>query len=458
MSVLADINEMEERIDELLVGVEDRIQPATDRYRRAVVEAVLQVLDDYDLAELAEADLRRILDDALADLTPQLQESVQQSISQQLEEMLTVTRDFYTALEIDPPGVTEAVRRSREVSQLTAFLEDGMDLADDELKEETIDVLTETITRGEIDRSAIREEIIDRTGAAERTAYTQARTSLSGYNQVYRNELASRAELGHHLYYGSLQSNSRAFCRLHKGGVYTDAQISRMDNGMLNPVKVFQGGYNCRHSWVPVDPSWSEELQDKVVESGGTASVPLDQSGDRTLSAVVGNAATDQRRLRQATLRAEGYTDFIDAETSDEGFVALHRSWKNHFEKFDPGHPERDAMQRELDAGLALSEKGDEALYNRTLKNLKGTGNVDVVWNGRNTEIKTPTKFHAGALSRPLDPSQSNHFLLALRKQIRDEDQEEARRRLKNWRIRNPDKGVSILHYYDGNRLEETTE
>ena len=196
-------------------------------------------------------------------------------------------------------------------------------------------------------------------------------------------------------------------------------------------------------------------MQDKVVESGGTASVPLDQSGDRTLSAVVGNAATDQRRLRQAPLRAEGYTDFIDAETSDEGFVALHRSWKNHFEKFDSGHPERDAMQRELDAGLALSEKGDEALYNRTLKNLKSTGDVDVVWNGRNTEIKTPKKFHAGALNRPLEAEQSDNFLVGLQQPL--SRPAPAHRRLEAWMRNNPSKRVWVLHYYDNNKIEEVT-
>lgn len=51
---------------------------------------------------------------------------------------------------------------------------------------------------------------------------------------------------------------------MHAGKVFTRQQIEQMRNGMLNPVMVFKGGWNCRHSWVPVDPAWDNKLRSKV--------------------------------------------------------------------------------------------------------------------------------------------------------------------------------------------------
>ena len=287
VSILADIGEMEDRVAELIVGVEDAIDPASSRYERAVIEAVLDILDEFDIEDLAEVDLQRVINEALADLTPQLQAAIQEQIAGQLQEMVSVTREFYQVLEIDPPGVSEAVQRSRATSELTAFLEDGMNLVDEQLKDETLNVLLETVSAGQVNASVIEERIADRTDAAASVARTQARTSLTGYNQLYRNELASKAELEHFLYYGTLKPNSRRFCRVHAGHVYTSRQIAKMDNGMLNPVRVFKGGYNCRHSWVPVDPTWSDELRRKVVsEDRPAVSVSIDERSDRSITTI----------------------------------------------------------------------------------------------------------------------------------------------------------------------------
>jgi hypothetical protein len=86
-------------------------------------------------------------------------------------------------------------------------------------------------------------------------------------------------------------------------------------------------------------------------------------------------------------------------------------------------------------------------------KNPTGQGDVDAIWDGRDTEIKTPSKFHAGALNRPLNARQSENFVIALREPLRKP--EDAYLRLQGWMSDNPDKEVSILHYYDNNRIEE---
>jgi len=134
--------------------------------------------------------------------------------------------------------------------------------------------------------------------------------------------------------------------------------------------------------------------------------------------------------------------------------VGIDRGRKRSGTGFRPdGHDLREDRKAELEVGKALKEKGSEALYSRKEKNPTGQGDVDVIWDGRDTEIKTPTKFHAGALNRPLNARQSENFVIALREPLRKP--EDAYRRLQGWMSDNPDKEVSILHYYDNNRIEE---
>lgn len=454
--ILAEIDDMEAEVQSLLEGVGSAIDPGTEEYQDAVVRAVLDVLDSYTISDLDAVNLPRVVDDALDGLLPGLQDEVQSRITDRLQTMITATRAFYAERGIDPEGVAASVRRSDEAKQLGRVLNEGLQQMDDDLRDATADELMDAVATGSLDADTIAERIATRASVATGVARTQARTGLTAYNQLYRNELAQKAELDHFLYYGSLMTNSRAFCRLHAGSVYSEEQIASMDNGMLNPVRVFKGGYNCRHSWVPVDPEWDDDLRSRVVDRTDTDTIPLNQKGTRTIQGMAPATAAGRRRIRQAELSAEGYVEFFDAETNDEGFVALRRDWRRRYNDFPDGHDVREDMKDELRVGQALKETGSEALYTRRAKNLKGTGDVDVIWDGRNTEIKTPEKFHAGALNRPLDPRQSNNFLIDLREPL-EGNEKEARQRLNKWMIRNPEKNIWILHSYDENRIEEVT-
>jgi len=44
-----------------------------------------------------------------------------------------------------------------------------------------------------------------------------------------------------------LDDKTREFCRKHIGEVKTLEEWDKLDNGQLNPVSVYCGGYNCRH-------------------------------------------------------------------------------------------------------------------------------------------------------------------------------------------------------------------
>lgn len=278
MSILADIAEMEDRINELLEDLPIR----SSNYEDELVDAIFEVLDEHDVAGLDELELEDIIADALSDVFADLDQDTRDAISERVQESVSQTRAFYEAQGIRIPGLREAVRRSDTAQRLSRFLEDGMAKISANLRKGTIEVLQEMVARGDVSRSEMEEKLIERADAAANHARTQARTSVSAYNQNYREELADRAELEHFLYYGNIQDNSRQFCRRLVDGVYTRQQIDQMKNGMLEPVMTFQGGYNCRHSWVPVDPEWDPELRDMVVESDTPLTLTL--PSDRTIT------------------------------------------------------------------------------------------------------------------------------------------------------------------------------
>lgn len=89
--------------------------------------------------------------------------------------------------------------------------------------------------------------------------------SIMGFDGQLVKFRADELGLTSYLYYGSIIKDSRDFCRKHAGKVYTEEQIRQIwindpeqgrDQG--TPF-VVRGGYNCRHSWQPIDPSWVDE-------------------------------------------------------------------------------------------------------------------------------------------------------------------------------------------------------
>jgi len=86
--------------------------------------------------------------------------------------------------------------------------------------------------------------------------------SIMGFDGQFAKYRADEAGLTSFLYYGSLMKDSRDFCIKHANKVYTEDEINQIwaddpaqgrDQG--SPF-IVRGGYNCRHSWQPVDPSW----------------------------------------------------------------------------------------------------------------------------------------------------------------------------------------------------------
>ncbi len=89
--------------------------------------------------------------------------------------------------------------------------------------------------------------------------------SIMGFDGQLAKFRADELGLSSYLYYGSIIKDSRDFCRKHAGKVYNEEQIREIwasDTGQgrdQGSPFIVRGGYNCRHSWQPIDPSWVDE-------------------------------------------------------------------------------------------------------------------------------------------------------------------------------------------------------
>lgn len=94
---------------------------------------------------------------------------------------------------------------------------------------------------------------------ADKAIKAELDTAVAGFDRTAR--MRGAVDAGVELFrYEGPRTNLRPFCRdtiERNGGIYTLAEIQRMDNGQGLPVENYCGGYNCRHRWVPIVQSES---------------------------------------------------------------------------------------------------------------------------------------------------------------------------------------------------------
>lgn len=88
--------------------------------------------------------------------------------------------------------------------------------------------------------------------------------SLMGFDSQFAKYRADELGLTHFRYAGTLERDSRDFCRTHVNKVYSAKDIERIwqpprtwDGAAQGDPFVVRGGYNCRHNWQPVNPDWN---------------------------------------------------------------------------------------------------------------------------------------------------------------------------------------------------------
>ena len=392
--ILAEIAELERAVEEAVAQAGGAL--ARGRTADTLAAAVLAVLDDADLDELAAAaesgELARAVDAALdAIYGTEVEEAVRRAVTERTVESVRLTAEFYNARGLSTEGIADAVRRSEVAQQLDAAFAQTLQSARGSFYEGVREDVTRAALTGAVSRDTLLADLQDRAGLTLRDAAANAETATSAYTQAWRNQFATTADLDHFLYSGTLIEGSRAFCRAHIDRVFTSGQIAEMDNGNLNPVALSGGGWRCRHSWLAVDPEWDEGLAASVVE-GEAATINLDRAGNTSISVVMpaGHGERLQRQIELARRhldggdrRFSGYIEFED--TSDTGFIAVHRYWRARYDKLnkdlrDAQTPEEKAglaralqvMDEERDAARILAARGDEVLLPDPLPGKRG--------------------------------------------------------------------------------------
>ena len=90
--------------------------------------------------------------------------------------------------------------------------------------------------------------------------------SLMGFDGQFAKYRADEVGLTSYVYFGSLVRDSRDFCVDHIDQVLTEEEIRDIwanetwaGKAQGDPF-VVRGGYNCRHSFQPINPNWIDEL------------------------------------------------------------------------------------------------------------------------------------------------------------------------------------------------------
>lgn len=86
--------------------------------------------------------------------------------------------------------------------------------------------------------------------AEQHVAATIARTAVGALDRADTMRKAALAGVTHYQYTGP--KPQRKFCADHYGKQYTEAEIAKLSNGMGLSVRLYCGGWRCRHYWEPV--------------------------------------------------------------------------------------------------------------------------------------------------------------------------------------------------------------
>lgn len=108
-----------------------------------------------------------------------------------------------------------------------------------------------------VDFSELKETLISKAGILPKYAGTIANTELFAMNRTIRKEQGQKAGLEYAKYYGALDSVTRPFCRANVGRIETwEYWRSIRNDTNPQPPAIYGGGYNCRHSLIPMNPEW----------------------------------------------------------------------------------------------------------------------------------------------------------------------------------------------------------
>lgn len=233
-----DIGGVVAKLDVLLFREISKVVDATKKKR--LTEAATELMSIEGRLQAAG------LDDVLAGFSP--------IYADQVENILD---DLEAFSGIDREDILEGFNQD----ELRALARLEIDLVDTRIGE-YIARVRPTIARSlltgeEVDFSRIHET----SGQATlNQIHTEMNTALSAFQRTVAFEQGERLGANYYLYSGGLIPTSRPFCSALAGKVYTREQLELADNGQGIPVLSGLGGYNCRHTLIPVDEETARKI------------------------------------------------------------------------------------------------------------------------------------------------------------------------------------------------------
>lgn len=458
--LLADVRSLEEAVEQLLEQAGVRGAPEA-RLRTSIVQAILDLADTQNLsaADLLTPEGKQFVAETIAEAFAEYAADLAESVSEAVQEIAERVDSFYEKRGISTEGLRLATARSEVAQVLADAFDAGMRQISNEIAEATVQATTDAVLTGQIDRDLLTARISELSGASLGHARTQSQASIGAYNQAHRNTIAKSAGLVHFLYFGTLQDNSRAFCRVHLDKVFHQDQIALMKNGMLEPVRVYKGGWRCRHSWLGVDPAWSAELKAKLVPYDTPPSiVNLNRSGSRTMTVIL-PIGQIPRLTRQQQLAFNGYVRFEDVPGSDTAFRAAHGDWVSARLDARSGSKRRTEFDREWEAGRLIAQAEHEALFNPNELTKRG-GPSDMIIDGQVADHKlvqepiTASGYRDRYRSRRFKRDdgttdyQADVFVFEHLQEPDSELLQEATRTLLGWVSRQPERRAFVIKRY----------
>lgn len=235
----------QEALDALLKDVGGDIEVLVARHGSTIRQLIQEgALNTDDMARIDRV-LRRTSDATAQSLT--------ESLGQRYPAITEIEKSFFAEISLSTSVTAEeyeAVFSSFVQNMETSFLE---------LTHSNRDTLRRMI-RESVGGDMSSENLIARLAGENDKLATYAETigntSMNAVSQDYNTISARSAGLKHALYAGNILPATRDFCRELVGKVLTIEAIRKLQNGQIEPVLTYCGGYNCRHRWVWVDPEW----------------------------------------------------------------------------------------------------------------------------------------------------------------------------------------------------------
>jgi len=198
-------------------------------------------------------------------------------------------------------GQTRVARVERAAAWSGETLDAFRQLKLNELLEVTAGTMRrveQTLLRGIVgaqDRGELLNELVADLKVSLPHARTIYDTALSEFSRIAVTSTATGAADEAFMYSGPIDGLTRPFCLERVGRVFTREEIDAMDNLQLDNTLITGGGYNCRHTWLPIP------AEDDLAQLAGT-----DEYVDAEAKREVGEAGAARERLKVARRQTRG--------------------------------------------------------------------------------------------------------------------------------------------------------